>query len=68
MVLLDHLVAEQSRKKEKMELKNNELVNIIGGSITGSLMAGFSKVANSILEIGRNLGSALRRMFKKKYC
>ena len=51
-----------------MQLNNKELINIIGGGISGSLFAVISKAVNSILEVGRALGSALRRMFKKRYC
>ena len=51
-----------------MELKKEELINVNGGSISGSLLNGFSKAINSLLEVGRSLGSAIRRIFEKKTC
>ncbi len=51
-----------------MELKNNELVCIVGGSITTSMINAVTKMATTILKIGQTIGSVLRRYITNSYC
>lgn len=50
-------------------LKEEEMKEVFGGlSISYSLLNSFSKIFNVFLEIGRSLGTSLRRMFKGNIC
>lgn len=50
-------------------LENKELLEIKGGiSITGSLLQYIIKGYNAILDLGRYLGSSIRRIRCKAYC
>ena len=51
-----------------MELNKKELNDIIGGSISGSIISSIVRGGILILELGRSFGSAIRRLLKKKYC
>lgn len=52
-----------------IELKNDELMTIKGGfSISGSLLNSFSSLIKSILEVGRGIGSSIRRVEENKVC
>ena len=51
-----------------MELKQEQLKNINGGAITSSMLNAISKAVNTIYELGRQTGSALRRLVKNSYC
>jgi len=53
-----------------MEIQNKfELIQIQGGiNLTGTLLSSISKGINSILEVGRSLGSAIRRAWSGKLC
>lgn len=51
------------------ELCMNELYLIEGGvNISGTLLKSFSSLINSIAELGRNFGSAIRRIGSNKMC
>ena len=50
-------------------MKKEELLQIVGGaSITGTLLSSIYKVGNMIFEVGRSLGSAIRRAIGGKMC
>lgn len=50
-------------------MKKEELLQIVGGvSITGTLLNSIYKVGNMIFEVGRSLGSAIRRAIGGKMC
>lgn len=50
-------------------MKKEELLQVVGGvSITGTLLSSIYKVGNLIFEIGRSLGSAIRRAVGGKMC
>lgn len=51
-----------------MPLKKEELLNINGGSISASYITALVRGINSLLELGRSLGSALRRIFSGNIC
>ena len=51
------------------ELSNKQLSYIKGGvSFTASLVSAMARGINSILELGRSLGNAIRRLKSKNYC
>lgn len=49
-----------------MELNKKELNDIIGGSISGSIISSIVRGGILILELGRSFGSALRKITKEK--
>ena len=52
-----------------MELNKELLLSIEGGlNVTGSLIGSLTKAINSILDVGRGLGSAIRRISSGKLC
>ena len=50
-----------------MSLKKEELLNITGGS-SATYITALVRGINSILELGRSLGTAFRRVFTGKIC
>jgi len=51
------------------KISKEELYGIIGGaSITGTMLNAIAKGVNTIYNIGRALGSSLRRAISGKYC
>lgn len=51
-----------------VELTKEELLNVVGGGITASMISAVVKGVNSILELGRSVGSAIRRIQEGKVC
>ena len=51
-----------------MKLSNQELMLIQGGIISASWLNSISRTITTILDLGRTIGSAIRRMYSKKYC
>ena len=51
-----------------MELNQEEMRNIIGGSITSSMLNAISKAVNTLYELGKATGSAIRRIISNAYC
>lgn len=52
-----------------MELKKEQLIQIEGGiKITGTLITAWTKGINAILDLGRSLGTAIRRIGSNKIC
>lgn len=51
-------------------LEYKELVEISGGAniVSGTLLSAISKLINSMLDAGRSLGSAVRRMKSGSMC
>ncbi len=50
-------------------MKKEELMSIIGGSgITSAMLSSIVKIGDIILDLGRSLGSAIRRIYKGKLC
>lgn len=50
-------------------LTNNELIHIHGGlSISGNLINSFVKGLNLFLDLGKSLGTALRRILTSSLC
>ena len=65
MDTLDHKNAIRNNIKE---LNDSELKEIDGGSLSGTLINAFTNGMKTVLEIGRSLGSALRRLSEDKMC
>ena len=52
-----------------MKLTNNELKSIVAGtSISYSLINSFLKGVNTFIDIGRYLGSSIRRLIEGSIC
>jgi hypothetical protein len=51
-----------------IELNNVDLINIRGGSISGTLINSFARGINALLDLGRSLGNAIRRISSKSLC
>lgn len=50
------------------ELNNNELMNVEGGALNASILNAFARTVSIFLELGRSLGSAIRRAVTKTTC
>jgi hypothetical protein len=51
-----------------IELKEKELINISGGILSGTLVNAAISAARILLELGRSVGSAIRRFVLGIYC
>ncbi len=51
-----------------MRLNDEQLTRIDGGAVTASLLNAISRVVDTILEIGRTVGSAIRRLYNGNFC
>ena len=52
------------------ELNNKELMDIIGGAnwLTASFINAAARSIETVMNVGRSLGSAIRRAFSGKIC
>ena len=50
------------------ELDRKELLSVEGGSISGTMINSITKGINTILDMGRSLGSAIRRIGSNNIC
>jgi len=51
-----------------MELNKEKMKQINGGAITSAMINAISKAINTLYELGRQTGSAIRRILKKSHC
>lgn len=51
-----------------MKLNKEEMLKVDGGGITSAMINAISKAVNTIYELGRQTGSALKRILKKAHC
>lgn len=51
-----------------MKLSKCELLHIQGGAITSSWLNAISRAASTLMDIGRAIGSSLRRVLTRNYC
>ncbi len=52
-----------------MKLENNKLIEIVGGStISGTVLNSVNKLIESIMDVGRSLGTAIRMIYSKRSC
>ncbi len=49
-------------------LSKQELLEISGGAISGSLINALIRGIGTILDLGRSLGTAIRRIQTKQFC
>ena len=49
-------------------IKEEELKQITGGALTAALLAAISKGINTIVDLGRSLGSSIRRIQTGNFC
>ena len=49
-------------------LNNSELKNIKGGSLTATFLSAIARGINSISDLGRSLGSSIRRIQTGRFC
>ena len=50
------------------KLNENEMKNISAGSISGTLYNAFIRGINVFVDVGRYLGSSIRRLFDHNLC
>lgn len=50
------------------QISKSELLNINGGAISASLITSIVRGINSLLDLGRSFGSAIRRIITGSYC
>ena len=51
-----------------MKLTKNEMMNLYGGAISGTLINAVVRGINAILELGRSIGTAIRRVSGNNIC
>ncbi|MBQ2873286.1 MAG: hypothetical protein IJE89_04745 [Bacilli bacterium] len=51
-----------------MKLNDEKMKQVSGGAITSAMINALSKAVNTLYELGKATGSALRRLIKKSYC
>lgn len=51
-----------------MKLSRDELENIVGGAITTQMINSLVKLINTLLDLGRTMGSAFRYATSKRKC
>lgn len=50
------------------ELKEKEMMEIDGGTLTSSFINAIANIVNIIFDIGKETGSAIRRLTMGNYC
>lgn len=51
-----------------MKIENSRLINVYGGSWTAAYLNAAARAAQTVLDLGRTVGTSIRRIFSKKYC
>lgn len=51
-----------------MELNQENMKQIDGGAITSAMINAISKAVNTLYELGKATGSAIRRLISNSYC
>lgn len=51
-----------------MELKKQELLTITGGALSGTLLNSIVRGINAFLDLGRSIGTAIRRLTTNTIC
>ena len=51
-----------------MQIGKNELLNISGGAISASYITAIVRGINSLLDLGRSFGTAIRRILSGTIC
>ena len=50
------------------ELSKQEMIKVNGGAITSTLISTLTRAGSIIFDIGRSLGSAIRRIYEGDSC
>ncbi len=48
--------------------QKEELLNIVGGAISGTMINAIVRAVNAVLEVGRSLGTAIRMIASGSRC
>jgi len=51
-----------------MRLKNEDLLMVVGGSITATFLNSIARLLTTVIDVGKMIGSSLRRISHKNYC
>lgn len=51
-----------------MKLNEEKMKQIDGGAITSAMINAISKAINTLYELGKHTGSAIRRLINRSYC
>ncbi len=51
-----------------MIINNEEMINVSGGAISGSMLNAISRGLSTLLDLGRSLGTAIRMIYSGKRC
>lgn len=51
-----------------MKLQDEMLIEVVGGSISATFLNSLSRLFSTVIEVGRMVGSSLRRIVTKNYC
>lgn len=49
-------------------LSNEELMSVKGGSLTSQFLNAVTRAVETVLDLGRTVGSSIRRIFSGKLC
>jgi len=51
-----------------MKLEKHELINVSGGGLTATYINAASRAINTILDLGRTVGTSIRRAISRSWC
>ena len=51
-----------------MKLNKEEMTKVDGGGITSAMLNAITKAVNTVYQLGRQTGSALKRILQKAHC
>lgn len=51
-----------------MKLNEVELYQVQGGAITSTFLNSVARLITTVLDLGRTVGSSIRRIYSKNYC
>ncbi len=51
-----------------MQLNETELYKIKGGGISTTLLNSVARLITTVLDLGRTVGTSIRRIYSKNYC
>lgn len=51
-----------------MKLEEKDLYEIKGGGVSATLLNSVARIISTVLELGRTVGSSIRRIYSKNYC
>jgi hypothetical protein len=53
---------------EKVILNSKDLYELKGGALTITALNAVARMINTVLDLGRAVGSSIRRLFSRNYC